>query len=49
MWWISSAADAPQGPLTLGDRLTFTIAIEQYLEDEEEIFDNATWGIGLLF
>ncbi|ERP90291.1 hypothetical protein Q670_01545 [Alcanivorax sp. P2S70] len=39
----------PKDRLTLGDRLTFTIAIEQYLEDEEEIFDNATWGIGLLF
>ena len=39
----------PKDRLTLGDRLTFTIAVEQYLDDEDEIFDNATWGIGLLF
>lgn len=35
--------------MTLGDRLTFTLAVEQYQESDEEIFDNATWGIGLLF
>ncbi|MAX54946.1 MAG: hypothetical protein CL537_05465 [Alcanivoracaceae bacterium] len=44
-----SGRRTPKDRFTLGDRLTFTIAIEQYLEDEEEIFDNATWGIGLLF
>ncbi|MCK0153563.1 hypothetical protein MWU49_07610 [Alcanivorax sp. S6407] len=44
-----SGTRTPKDRLTIGDRITFTIAIEQYLDDEEEIFDNATWGIGLLF
>ncbi|MDX1804425.1 MAG: hypothetical protein R3292_10100 [Alcanivorax sp.] len=35
--------------LTLGDRLTFTIAAEKYLDSNEDIFNNTTWGIGLLF
>ena len=35
--------------MTLGDRITFTIAVEQYQDSDEEIFDNATWGVGLLF
>ncbi|MGB2246752.1 MAG: hypothetical protein ACPH3N_03735 [Alcanivorax sediminis] len=44
-----SGTKTPKDRLTLGDRITFTIAAEQYQDDEEEIFDNATWGIGLLF
>lgn len=39
----------PKDRMTLGDRITFTIAVEQYQGSDEEIFDNATWGIGLLF
>lgn len=44
-----SRKQTPKERITLGDRLTFTFAIERYLEDERDIFDNATWGIGLLF
>ncbi|MZR62547.1 hypothetical protein [Alcanivorax sp. DP30] len=44
-----SGTHTPKDRLTLGDRITFTIAAEQYQDSEEEIFDNATWGIGLLF
>lgn len=39
----------PKSRMTLGDRLTFSLAIERYLEDGRDIFDNATWGVGLLF
>lgn len=39
----------PKDRMTLGDRITFTIAVEQYQDSDEEIFDNATWGVGLLF
>lgn len=39
----------PKHRLTLGDRLTFTFAIEDYQDSDKAIFDNATWGIGLLF
>lgn len=35
--------------MLLADRITFTIAAEDYLDDEDEIFNNFTWGIGLLF
>lgn len=44
-----SGTHTPKERLTIGDRITFTISAEQYQDDEEEIFDNATWGIGLLF
>ncbi|MEE3321128.1 MAG: hypothetical protein VX258_10605 [Pseudomonadota bacterium] len=44
-----SGTRTPKDRLTIGDRITFTVAIEQYLDEEEEIFDNATWGVGLLF
>lgn len=39
----------PKDRLLLADRLTFTISVERYNDDDEDIFDNATWGIGLLF
>jgi hypothetical protein len=39
----------PKSRLTLGDRLTFTFAVERYLNGNHDIFDNATWGVGLLF
>ena len=35
--------------MLLADRITFTAALEDYLDDESEGFDNFTWGIGLLF
>ena len=35
--------------MLLADRITFTISLEEYLDKESEGFDNATWGIGLLF
>lgn len=38
----------PKRRLTLADRLTFTISVERYRGDEE-IFNNSTWGVGLLF
>lgn len=38
----------PKSRLTLADRLTFTIAIERYTGDDD-IFNNFTWGAGLLF
>ncbi|MCG8392772.1 MAG: hypothetical protein MI745_06785 [Pseudomonadales bacterium] len=44
-----SGRRTPKDRMTLGDRITFTVAVEQYQDSEEEIFDNATWGIGLLF
>lgn len=39
----------PKSRLTLADRITFTAAIEDYHDSDEEIFDNFTWGVGLLF
>jgi hypothetical protein len=39
----------PKDRLLLADRLTFSISVERYNDDKEDIFDNATWGIGLLF
>jgi hypothetical protein len=39
----------PKRQLTLADRITFTFAVENYNDTEEEAFDNFTWGIGLLF
>lgn len=39
----------PKNRLTLADRITFTVALEEYLSDDAEVFDNFTWGIGLLF
>jgi hypothetical protein len=39
----------PKDRMLLADRLTFSISVERYNDDDEEIFDNATWGIGLLF
>lgn len=39
----------PKDRLLLADRLTFTVSVERYNDDDEEIFDNATWGVGLLF
>jgi len=39
----------PKRQLTLADRLTLTTSLEKYRDDEEEGFDNFTWGIGLLF
>lgn len=35
--------------MLLADRITFTAAIESYIDKESEPFDNFTWGIGLLF
>lgn len=35
--------------MLLADRITFTIALEDYQDKESEGFDNFTWGIGLLF
>lgn len=39
----------PKDRLTLADRITFTTAFEGYHDSDEEIFDNFTWGVGLLF
>ncbi|MFZ5724518.1 MAG: hypothetical protein ACOY33_12770 [Pseudomonadota bacterium] len=39
----------PRREKTLGDRITFTYAIERYSDEENEEFDNGTIGIGLLF
>lgn len=39
----------PKDRLLLADRLTFSISVERYNDDDEDIFDNATWGVGLLF
>lgn len=39
----------PKRRLTIGDRLTFTLSIEDYRGSDKAMFDNATWGIGLLF
>ncbi|EKF76094.1 hypothetical protein A11A3_01330 [Alcanivorax hongdengensis A-11-3] len=44
-----SGHHTPKDRMTLGDRLTFTIAAERYLDGDEDIFNNTTWGIGLLF
>jgi hypothetical protein len=38
----------PKQRLTLADRITFTLAAEQYKGDDD-IFNNVTWGAGLLF
>ncbi len=38
----------PRHRLMLADRITFSYTIERYTGDEE-IFDNFTWGVGLLF
>ena len=38
----------PKHRLTLADRITFTVSVERY-NDDEEIFNNSTWGVGLLF
>ena len=38
----------PKHRLTLADRITFSYTIERYTGDED-IFDNFTWGLGLLF
>ena len=38
----------PKYRLTLADRITFSYTIERYTGDED-IFDNFTWGVGLLF
>lgn len=39
----------PKERMTLADRITFIFAAERYNDSGEEIFDNFTWGIGLLF
>lgn len=39
----------PKDRLLLADRLTFSVSVERYNDDDEDIFDNATWGVGLLF
>jgi len=39
----------PKDRLLLADRLTFSISAERYNDDDEDIFNNATWGVGLLF
>lgn len=39
----------PKDRMTLADRITFIFAAERYNDSGEEIFDNFTWGIGLLF
>ena len=41
--------NTPKDRMLLADRLTFSISGERYNDDKEEIFNNATWGIGLLF
>lgn len=41
--------ETPKDQLTLGDRLTFTVSVERYQDSGEDIFNNATWGVGLLF
>lgn len=38
----------PKHRMTLADRITFTISVERYRGDDE-IFNNSTWGVGLLF
>ena len=38
----------PQQRMTLADRITFTLAVERY-SGKDDVFDNATWGLGLLF
>lgn len=39
----------PKDRLLLADRLTFSFSAERYNDKGEDIFNNATWGIGLLF
>lgn len=43
-----SQTSTPKQRLTLADRITFTISVERYRGDKE-IFNNSTWGVGLLF
>ena len=38
----------PRQRLLLADRITFTIAVERY-SGKYDAFNNATWGVGLLF
>ena len=38
----------PRQRLLLADRITFTIAVERY-SGKDDVFNNATWGVGLLF
>lgn len=35
--------------MLLADRLTFTVSGEKYNDKGKDIFNNTTWGIGLLF
>jgi hypothetical protein len=35
--------------MLLADRLTFTVSGERYQKSDKDIFNNTTWGIGLLF
>lgn len=44
-----TSTHTPKRRLTLGDRLTFTFTVERYLDGDHDVFDNASWGIGLLF
>lgn len=44
-----SQKSTPKSRMTLGDRLTFSFAVERYLNGSHDVFDNATWGVGLLF
>ncbi len=39
----------PKDRLLMGDRITFSFAAERYLDSDAELYDNFTWGIGLLF
>ncbi|MCH8542596.1 MAG: hypothetical protein LAT61_03390 [Alcanivorax sp.] len=38
----------PRQRLLLADRITFTISVERY-SGKDDAFNNATWGVGLLF
>lgn len=39
----------PKDRLLPSDRITFSFSAERYSESDEEIYDNFTWGLGLLF
>jgi len=40
--------NTPKHRLTIGDRITFTLAAERY-QGKHDAFNNVNWGIGLLF
>ncbi|WP_111658052.1 hypothetical protein [Isoalcanivorax indicus] len=43
-----SQQSTPAQRMTLADRITFTVSVERY-SGKDDVFNNATWGVGLLF